>query len=208
MRSPTTLAALCAPILCTLGVAAFAAGPALPRPAKELELIEPSGKHDLLTSYRGKVVIVQFLYTTCPHCQAYSQLLTKLQGEYGPRGLQCLGLAFDDATNSMVTNYVTKYRVGFPVGPAQRDTVLSFLGFSVMDQVFVPQITLIDRKGVIREETEPKPTTQPPLQDEAHLRSSIEKLLDEGSGAKSATPAPTKSTAPTSGSAKKPLSSN
>src|ERR1700689_3866510 len=89
-------------LLAALGISAFAAPPVVPRPAKELEIVEPGGKHDLLTSYKGKVVVVQFLYTTCPHCQAYSQLLTKLQGEYGTKGFQCLGAAFNEADNAMV----------------------------------------------------------------------------------------------------------
>src|SRR5580658_3777386 len=107
MRLLTTVAAFVA-----LGVGALAAPP-LPRPAKELEVDQPNGQHLLLSSYRGKVVIVQFLYTTCPHCQAYSQLLTKLQTEYGPKGFQALGGAFNEANNGMVTNYVNQYHVGF-----------------------------------------------------------------------------------------------
>ena len=75
--------------------------------------------------------MVQFLFTTCPHCQAYSQLLTKLQNEYGPKGFQALGGAFNEADNTMVTNYVNQYQVGFPVGVMLRDTVMNFMGFSV-----------------------------------------------------------------------------
>jgi len=203
MRSLTLVAAFVA-----VGVGALGAPPPLPRPAKELEIVEPSGKHDLLTSYRGKVVVVQFLFTTCPHCQAYSQLLTKLQQEYGPKGLQCLGAAFNEANNSMVLAYVNQYHVGFPVGPMNRDTVLSFMGFSVMDRLVVPQIALIDRKGQIREQSEANPESAPPLQVESHLRASIEKLLAEGSGGGvSKTAAPSKSPAPT-GSVKKPVSAN
>lgn len=198
MRSLTTFA-----VFAALGLGAFAAPP-VPRPAKELKIVEPNGKHDLLTSYRGKVVVVQFLYTTCPHCQAYSQLLTKLQADYGPKGFQCLGAAFNEADTNMVANYVAQYKVGFPVGPAGRDTVLSFLGFSIMERFVVPQIVLIDRKGQIREETEPNPTAPAPLQNEAHLRSSIEKLLSEGG-------ASTSKAAPVTGSSakaapKKPVS--
>src|SRR5579862_8781887 len=110
-------------LFAALGVSAFAAPPVVPRPAKELEIVEPSGKHDLLTSYRGKVVIVQFLYTTCPHCQAYSQLLTKIQAEYGAKGLQCLGAAFNEADQRMVSGYINQYKVSFPIGPISRDTV-------------------------------------------------------------------------------------
>jgi len=172
-------------LLGALGISAFAAPPVVPRPAKELEIIEPGGKHDLLTSYRGKVIVVQFLATTCPHCQAYSQLLTKLQGEYGPKGFQALGAAFNEADNSMVAKYIAQYKIGFPVGPVVRDTVLSFMGFSIMDRLVVPQIALIDRKGQIREQTEANPSGPAPLQDDAHLRSMIEKLLSESGAGKS-----------------------
>jgi thiol-disulfide isomerase/thioredoxin len=175
-------------LFAALGVSAFAAPPVVPRPAKELEIIEPGGKHDLLTSYKGKVVVVQFLYTTCPHCQAYSQLLTKLQGEYGPKGFQCLGAAFNEADNGMVANYIAQYKVGFPVGPVGRDTVLSFLGLSLIERFVVPQVVVIDRKGQIREQTEPNPNAPAPLQNEQHLRATIEKLLSEG-GSGNASPA-------------------
>jgi len=174
MRSLTTFA-----VFAALGLGAFAAPP-VPRPAKELEIVEPGGKHDLLTSYRGKVVVIQFLYTTCPHCQAYSQLLTKIQNDYGPKGFQALGAAFNEADNAMVSAYINQYRVGFPVGPVGRDTVLSFLDYSIMVHFVVPQIVLIDKKGQIREQTEADPKVAMPLQDETHLRASIEKLLSEG----------------------------
>jgi thiol-disulfide isomerase/thioredoxin len=173
-------------LLTALGVSAFAAPPVVPRPAKELEIVEPNGQHHLLTSYKGKVVVIQFLFTTCPHCQAYSQLLTKIQGEYGPKGFQALGAAFNEADNSMVANYVSQYKVGFPVGPVGRDTVFSFLGFSLLDRIVVPQIVLIDKKGQIREQTEGNPSAPMPLQDETHLRSMIEKLLSEGGASKAA----------------------
>jgi len=185
MRSLTTFA-----VLATLGASAFAAPPVTPRPAKELEIVEPGGKHDLLTSYKGKVVVVQFLSTACSHCQAYSKMLTKLQGEYGSKGFQALGGAFIESEPAQVSNYIKQFQVVFPVGSVPRDTVLSFMGFSIMDRLVVPQIALIDRKGQIREQTEANPSGPPPLQDEIHLRASIEKLLAEGGTGKAA-PAPT-----------------
>ena len=110
MRLLTALAAFVA-----LGVGALAAPP-VPRPAKELEIDQPNGKHLLLTSFAARWWSCSSCYTTCPHCQAYSQSLTKLQNEYGPKGFQALGGAFNEADNNMVTNYVKQYHVGFPVG--------------------------------------------------------------------------------------------
>jgi thiol-disulfide isomerase/thioredoxin len=204
MRTLTTFAAFVA-----LGVSALAA-PTVPRPAKELDCAEPSGAHHLLSSYKGKVVVVQFLFTTCPHCQAFSRdVLTKLQKDYGPRGFQALGIAFDEADNAKVKAYVSAYNVGFPVGPAGRDTVLSFLSFSVMDRLVVPQIAVIDKKGTIVAQTEANPDGPAKLQNEAYLRGLVESLLGGGSpstgNGKSATPSA--SSAPKKAAdGKKPLS--
>src|SRR5258708_38539247 len=91
------------------------AKPPVPRPAKEFTIVEPSGKQTLLSSYKGKVVLMQFLYTTCPHCRAAARTYTKLQKELGPRGLQVLGVAFNDevqTTPDIVRSFVASNGVG------------------------------------------------------------------------------------------------
>lgn len=163
--------------LAALGATVYAASP-IPRPAPQVEVTDGSGKH-MLSSYKGKVVVLQFLLTTCPHCQAYSQLLTKLQTQYGPKGFQALGAAVNEATPEMAKEYQAKYAPNFPVGPLDHDQVYTFMGFSIMERPGFPQIAVIDRKGQIREQTNTLNERQP-LQDEAHLRGLIEKLLAEG----------------------------
>src|SRR5689334_7071392 len=129
----------------TSGLALQAAGP-VPRPTKEFTITVPSGKQSLLSSYRGKVVMTAFMFTTCPHCQALSKIITKLQGELGPRGFQALGIAFNDevntpnaASNAQVTaNFANQFATGFPVGYAPRDSVLSYLGVSDIERWVVP----------------------------------------------------------------------
>lgn len=181
MRIATVTAILAA------ALPAFAVMPPVPRPAKELVITEPSGKKTLLTSMKGKVVIVQFLYTTCPHCQHFSQVLTKMSADLAPKGVQMLGLAFDDPPNAppgtpptaaMVGNYVKQFNVGFPVGIGSRDTVMSYLGISVMDRFVVPQVMIVDKKGAIRAQSDFMGTEQ--LQDETYLRKFIGDLLKEG----------------------------
>lgn len=162
--------------LLVFGASAFAAPP-VPRPAQQLEIADGSGKH-VLSSYKGKVVVVQFLLTTCPHCQKFSQLLTQLQGQYGPRGFQALGAAVNEATPQMARDYQAKYAPNFPVGPLNEDLVFPFMSFSIMERPGFPQIAVIDRKGMIREQTTTENIAQP-LQDEGHLRALVEKLLAE-----------------------------
>ena len=179
MRTPTI--ALLLALGTTLGLPAQAEAP-VPRPTKEFTFVTPQGKQILLSSLKGKVVVVQFLSTTCPHCQNFSRLLTQLTSEYGPRGFQALGAGFDEGlTKEQVAAYMQQY-AGFPVGVSTRSTVLSYLGISELERIGVPQIVIIDRKGVIREQS----TSQGggPLADPAHLKPLIESLLAEGAPAK------------------------
>ena len=86
-------------------------------------------------------------------------------------------------------NTTHKWAPNFPVGPLDHDLVYTFMSFSVMERPGFPQIAVIDRKGQIREQTSTEQIAQP-LQNEAHLRALLEKLLAERAttGAVSAPP--------------------
>jgi peroxiredoxin len=162
----------------TLALGLGASMPAMspvPRPATDFRCLDANGKQLSLAALRGKVVVAQFLSTTCQHCQAFSRELTKLQAEYGPRGFQAIGVAINDATPEMVREYVKNNNVGFPVGYAPREDVLGYLGVSVMERLMVPQVMIIDRRGQVRAQSAAEGS--PELQDEANLRKMIGELL-------------------------------
>lgn len=175
-----------------LAVSALAIPP-VPRKAPEFTILEPSGKQTLVSSLKGKVVVIAFMQTTCPHCQAEAMMLTKLQNEMGSRGLQVVGTAFNDANAQMVANFVRQFNVGFPVGYSPRETVQSYLGLSIMDRYVVPQVAVIDRKGMIRAQTEALGT--PALQDENYLRGYLDGLLKESATTTSSAPKKTSTVA-------------
>jgi peroxiredoxin len=162
--------------------------PNAPRKSPEFTINDPSGKQVLISSYRGKVLVLPFMFTTCPHCQHEAQMLTKLQQEFGPRGLQVLGTVFNDANGPMATQFVKEFSIGFPVGWASRDSVISYLNIPVMDRWVVPQVAVLDRKGNIVAQS--LSTGSPELQDEGYMRTLIDKLLKEGT----TTSAPVKKT--------------
>lgn len=160
---------------------AFAAGPGESRKSPELAYSVPAGGHQepkLLSQYRGKVVALEFIFTTCPHCQHASILMSKLQQDYGNRGFQALDVAINENADLLVGNFVRDFHVGFPVGWTTRDQFLTFMNFSFADRFVVPQLVLIDRKGMIHYQT-------PALGDgdyekqmqESTIRSRIEDLL-------------------------------
>lgn len=152
-----------------------------PRKAPELAFTIPEQGQKLLTQYRGKVVALEFISTTCPHCQAASKVMTKLQQEYGGRGFQALDVAINTTDESVVQAFVRNFGVGFPVGYIPQDQAMAFMGFSMAERFVIPQLILIDRKGTIHYQT-------PPLGDansmnEETIRQRIEELLSLGNSA-------------------------
>lgn len=151
-----------------------------PRRSPEFAILKPGGGQLLLSRYRGKVVLVEFLSTTCPHCQHEAELLSRLYTEYASRGFQVLGVAFNTADPKEVANFSRNFQVKFPVGFSPRASVTDYLNVDVTERVMVPQVVLIDRKGNVRLQTPPE--SDPKVQDEFFLRKEIEELLKEPGG--------------------------
>jgi len=167
------------------------AQPPVPRKSPELEIVEASGKKTLLSSYKGKVCAVEFMFTTCPHCQAASMMFSRIYKDLGPEGFLPIGIAFNEGVSApMVNQFVHEFGATYPIGLGRKETVLSFLGISIMDMSWVvPQIAIIDRKGMIRAQTAPKGS--PEMQTETWLRAFIGNLLKEGAATSNAKKPPT-----------------
>src|SRR5258708_38408928 len=165
-----------AAVFLALTVSAIATPP-VPRKSPEFTVTDPAGKQILISSLKGKIVVMPFMFTTCPHCQREAQMLTKLQKESAARGVVVLGTVFNDASGPLAAQFVKEFNIGFPVGWANRDSVTSYLGLSVMDRWVVPQVAILDRKGNVVAQS--AATGTPELQDETYLRNFIEKLLKE-----------------------------
>ena len=183
-------------------VAAFAAAP-VPRKAPEFTVTDPSGKVVSLSSFKGKVVVMTFMYTTCPHCQREAAMVTKLQKDYAAKGFQAFGAAFNfedkdtpAVRGATVAKFNADFGVGYPVGHTSPAAVMAFLGLSVMDRYVVPQVAVIDRKGNVVKQSDPTNGSEE-LQTEASLRALVETLLKEGTAISSAAPAKPATTAAT-----------
>ncbi len=122
----------------------------VPRPAGEFAITMPNGQVNLLSQYAGKVVVLAFISTTCPHCQHTTQLLSTLQNEYASRGVQMLAAAFNPSAAQLVPGFIAQFRPNFPVGSAERDAVLEYEQASLAKPNYVPELIFIDRNRVIR----------------------------------------------------------
>lgn len=149
------------------------------RKAPEVAFTVPGQGQKLLSQFRGKVIALEFIFTTCPHCQAASHVMSRMQKDFGSRGFQAIDVAFNDNADLLVGEFAKEQQTNFPVGWTTRDQVLAFMGISTVDRFVVPQLILIDREGMIHYQT-------PPLGDEESykedvVRKRVELLLNASS---------------------------
>lgn len=120
----------------------------LPRPSKELVIDLPGGKTLQLSSYKGKVLAVEFLLTTCPHCQKASQALEKVYKQLGPKGFQPVGIAINAGGD--VAEFVKKFGLSYPVGSMDHKIALDYLQHPAFERLMMPQMAFVDRKFTVR----------------------------------------------------------
>lgn len=142
----TLSASLAALLLLTSGAPAM--GP-VPRPSPEFGFELPGGKQVLLSQYKGKVVMLAFFLTTCPHCKDTSKIVERLAKEYGPQGFQPLAACINDMAKMLTPDFIKENGLTYPVGYALRDPVNNYLQHPIMNPLYMPTIVMIDRKGTI-----------------------------------------------------------
>jgi peroxiredoxin len=179
--------------LAAMGLGLLALAPAsaaqLPRASPDLNIAPPSGKSTMLSTYKGKVVVLEFLFVKSQHCVRVAQMLNTLQSEFGSRGYQSVGVAFD-APNAAATGgdfletMVDYLKINYPIGYANHADVDNYLGRSGNEMLSIPQIVVIDRAGMIRAATGAHENLS--LEDVNALRMLLDTLLRESPPAASA----------------------
>lgn len=139
---------LAATALALIAAASFAQQ--VPRPAEEFAIGLNNGGQLLLSQYSGKVVLLMFMFTTCPHCQRTTQVLNGIAAEYPPRGVQIIGAAYNPDADKLVPGFIAQFRPAFPVGYTNREQVMQYLQHPASKPMYVPEILFIDRNRIIR----------------------------------------------------------
>jgi cytochrome c biogenesis protein CcmG, thiol:disulfide interchange protein DsbE len=128
------------------------AGPATLKDAPEVTFKDLQGKDVALSSYKGKVVLLNFWGTWCEPCQHEIPILIEMQNKYASRGFTLLGAATNDEVPT-VDKYIhtTQFTVGgqqammnYPIVMGSDDISTKFGGLLGMPTSF-----LINRDGKI-----------------------------------------------------------
>jgi peroxiredoxin len=158
------------------------------RKSPEFTIADASGKTAMLSSFKGKVVVMEFLFIKSQHCMRVAMTLNKLNSELGPRGFQAVGIVFDppnttESGEQLLPVVVNSLNLTYPLGYASKNAVDSYLGRNGNEILNIPQVVVIDRAGMIRA-TSGGRGGDPALEDENSLRNLIEGLLHEGAAGK------------------------
>ncbi len=154
------------------------------RKSPEFAIADSSGRTTQLSSFKGKVVVMEFLFAKSQHCMRVAAMLNKLNTELGPRGFQAVGIVFDPPNTAekgaqLLPAVVDYLKLTYPLGYASKNDVDNYLGRNGNEVLNIPQVVVIDRAGMIRA-TSGGRGGDPALEDENSLRTMINGLLNEG----------------------------
>jgi cytochrome c biogenesis protein CcmG, thiol:disulfide interchange protein DsbE len=98
----------------------------------------------VLSSYRGKVVLLNFWATWCAPCLTEMPTFAEWQKQYGSGNFQVIGISMDDATPEVIAT-VSRLKLNYPVLMGDE-----YLGADYGGVLGLPVTFLIDREGKIR----------------------------------------------------------
>ena len=120
------------------------AGQIIGKPAPDFTLKTLDGNTLKLSDLRGKAVVLNFWATWCPPCKVELPWFVDLQKQYGPQGLQIVGISEDEGGKDKVAAFVKEMGVNYTVA-VDDDTVAGKYG----DVEDLPTTFYIDRNGKI-----------------------------------------------------------
>ena len=112
--------------------------------APEFSLDTLDGKTVRLSDFRGKAVLLNFWATWCQPCKIEMPWFEELQREYGPQGLQVVGIAMDDASKEDIAKFAKEMGVNYPILLGKEAVGDAYGGVQ-----FLPSTFFIDRDGKI-----------------------------------------------------------
>ena len=134
-----------------LAMVSVAWGAEVARPSPPFTILRKGAPNIELQQYRGKVVALAFIATTCPHCQNLTGSLNALAREFAGKSVQFLECAFNDDAEASLPDFLARFQPPYPVGWSYQAPVRTYLNVGLMDGHFmVPHMVFLDAGGTIR----------------------------------------------------------
>jgi len=112
--------------------------------APDFALESLDGKTVHLSDLNGKAVLLNFWATWCQPCKVEMPWFEQLQKQYGPQGLQVIGIAMDDASKEDIAKYAKSLGVDYPILLGKEDVGDAYGGIQ-----FLPATFYVGRDGKV-----------------------------------------------------------
>jgi peroxiredoxin len=136
--------------------------------APDFALQSLDGKTIHLSDFRGKAVLLNFWATWCQPCKIEMPWFADLQKQYGPEGLQVIGVAMDEASPEDIGKFAKDLGVNYPVLVGKEEVGVAYGGVQ-----FLPATFYIGRDGKIVDKVFG-------LKGRGEIESAIKKALAQG----------------------------
>jgi thiol-disulfide isomerase/thioredoxin len=104
--------------------------------------------------YRGKVLLIDIMTTTCPHCQLLSTTLEKVKAKYGDK-VMIISVVLPPDNQATVAKYISVNKITTPIVCDQGQMTISYVQAKPgQGHLEVPHLFVIDKNGWIRNDFE------------------------------------------------------
>lgn len=138
------------PLLAFSSLLVFAADAGLRR-APGFSLPDSKVRQHDLYDFRGKIVVLDFMMTNCPHCVTFSKTLERAKAKYGDKVVILSIVNYTSDNASTVNNYIQANKVTTPVLFDCGQVLASYIRLqSAKQAIDMPHVYIIDAQGRIR----------------------------------------------------------
>jgi peroxiredoxin len=110
--------------------------------AKEFQVATPDKGELKLSGFKGRVVFLNFWATWCKPCEEEMPAMERLYQRFKDKGLVVLAISEDASGGDVVSRYVKKHNLSFPVGLDPKMSVAGLYGVWAIPSTFI-----IDKNG-------------------------------------------------------------
>jgi peroxiredoxin len=138
----------CSLLVCSAGL--LFAGELSGRRAPGFSLPDRNFKQYDTADYRGKILLIEFMKTQCPHCERFSDVLEEVAAKYRGQVAILSVVNWSDNTDT-VKNYIAGNKISRPILFDCGQVAASYFKASPQNPNFnVPHVFIVDAQGTIR----------------------------------------------------------
>lgn len=144
---------VCAASLVASGELSGRRAPGFSLPDMNLKQYDPA-------DYRGKILLIEFMKTSCPHCERFSEILEEVATKYRGR-VEVLSVVNWSDNTTTVKKYIEEKKLSVPILFDSGQMASSYFKATPQNPNFnVPHVFIIDAQGIIQDDYGYSPLTK------------------------------------------------